>query len=62
MKKNSNKDSNSLENIVDNGTTYANVGHIFHGDKDVCLGFFGEQDEECIKHNGFLKPLTSLPR
>ena len=37
--------------IVDDGTNYVNVGHIFRGDKDVCLENFGEQDEECIKHN-----------
>ena len=40
-----------LEKIVDNGTTYMNVGHVYRGEEDVCLKMFGEQDEECIKHN-----------
>ncbi len=40
-----------LGKIVDNGTTYMNVGHIFYKGKDNCLNYFGEQDEECIKYN-----------
>lgn len=40
-----------LGSFVDNGTTYANVGHIYRGDKDKCLEFLGEQDDECIKYN-----------
>jgi hypothetical protein len=40
-----------LKDIVDNGTTYMNVGHVYRGEEDVCLKMFGEQDEECIKHN-----------
>jgi len=37
--------------LVDDGTTEVNVGHVFRGDKDMCLEFFGEQNEECKKHN-----------
>lgn len=40
-----------LKGIVDNGTTYMTVKHVYRGDEDVCLKTFGEQDEECIKHN-----------
>ena len=43
-----------LKDLVDNGTTYVNVGHVYRGEEDVCLKMFGEQDEECIKHNEFL--------
>jgi hypothetical protein len=54
-----------LKDIVDNGTTYATVGHIYargffderptNECKDVCLKMFGEQDEECIEHNAKIK-------
>ncbi len=40
-----------LKNIIDNGTLYSTAGHIYRGDEDVCFENFGEQDEECIKHN-----------
>lgn len=46
--------------IVDNGTTEVNVSHVFRGDEDVCLKMFGEQNEECIKHNA--KPRTKSRR
>ncbi len=40
-----------LDNLVDDGTIYRNVGHVFNGDEDICLKLFGQQNEECIKHN-----------
>lgn len=51
----------NLSKLVDNGTIYAIVQHVYARgffDKrpisqceDVCLKMFGKQNDECIKHN-----------
>lgn len=40
-----------LRQLVSDQVKKINVGHIFRGEVDKCLEYFGEQDEECIKHN-----------
>jgi hypothetical protein len=45
------KDYDKLKDMVDDTVTTVYIGHIFRGDVDKCLEYFGEQDEECIKHN-----------
>lgn len=56
-----NSDLDGLKDIIDNGTTYVNVNHIYKSGffdnrpdtekEDVCLKMLGEESEECIKHN-----------
>ena len=40
-----------LQKMCDDGTTTMNVRHMFKGGKDVCLEYFGEEDEECRANN-----------
>ena len=46
-----------LKHLVDNGTNYVTVSHIIKSDyfgnkgRDLCLEYFGEEDEECREHN-----------
>lgn len=51
IKTQQNKDFEGLKDLVDDRAHTVYVSHIFRGDKDVCLENFGEQNEECIKHN-----------
>lgn len=40
-----------LIHLCDDTVTTVTVGHIFRGDIDRCLEYFGEQTDECIAHN-----------
>ena len=41
----------SLLHVVDDSVIETTVRHIFRNGKDICKEYFGEEDEECIKHN-----------
>lgn len=59
------KEITALAALVDNGTTYMNVGHVTRSDfagnqgRDVCMEMFGEEDDECRKHNADLEASTN---
>lgn len=40
-----------LIDLVDDSTIEVTIRHIFRGEKDMCLEFFGEQNDECINNN-----------
>lgn len=46
-----------LKDLVDNGTTYVSIRHMIKSDfsgnqgRDMCLEYFGEEDDECREHN-----------
>jgi len=35
----------------DDSTHFINIRHMMSGDKDICLEYFGEEDEECKQTN-----------
>lgn len=69
MKKNLKNPFDFLKDIVDNTAHNVYVKHVYKSGffdnrpdsekEDVCLEMFGEQDEECIKHNDIRQPLNS---
>ena len=45
------KDMQALKDICDDSTTVMTVRHMMRGDRDMCMEYFGQQDDECVATN-----------